>query len=355
MTIELARKGAGMVSPNPLVGAVIVKNGNIIGSGWHQKFGGKHAEINAIESCSENVIDASLYVNLEPCSHYGKTPPCAEAIIKSGIKKVFIGTKDPNPVVSGRGIEMLKNAGIEVKSGILENECYELNKFFFKHITEKMPFITLKIAQTIDGKIADSFGNSKWISSRESRKLVHRLRSEYDAVMAGKGTVKADNPELNVRLFDGKDPNVIIIDRDLGLDSGYRVFNENKDRQIFIISCEYSKSKTEKIKIFENTGVKILFVPENENGYPVMKNAFQKLAENNITSILAEGGSAIFSAVLRENLVDEILLFVCPKILGKGLSPFEKLPALNIEDSFNFNLSENINVGGDVLLKYKKV
>ena len=186
LAIEIAKKGAGRVSPNPLVGAVVVKNERILGAGFHEKFGGKHAEINAIEKAKESIEGATLFVNLEPCSHYGKTPPCVDRIISEKIKRVVIGTLDMNPLTSGIGVKKLKSAGIDVKVGILEKECIGLNKFFFKYITKKLPYVSLKSAQTIDGRIADKSGESAWISSLQSRKYVHSLRAQYDAVLSRK-------------------------------------------------------------------------------------------------------------------------------------------------------------------------
>jgi len=183
LAVEIAKKGMGNVSPNPLVGCVIIKNDRIIGAGYHERYGGPHAEINAINSAAENVEGSTLYINLEPCSHYGKTPPCTDRLIECKIKRVVIGTMDMNPLVSGDGIKKLKAAGIEVKVGVLEKECIDLNKFFFKYITRKIPFVTLKAACTLDGKIADSSGDSKWISSTASRRYVHYLRSKYDACL----------------------------------------------------------------------------------------------------------------------------------------------------------------------------
>ena len=206
LAIEIAKKGRGNVSPNPLVGCIIVKDERIIGAGYHEKYGENHAEINAINSAKESIEGSTLFVNLEPCSHQGLTPPCVDKIIENKIKRVVIGTLDMNPLVCGNGIKKLKAAGIDVKAGILENECTALNKFFFKHITKKIPYVTLKIAQTLDGKIADRKGDSKWISSLLSRRYVHELRSKYDAVLIGLGTVLKDNPSLTVRLTEGRNP-----------------------------------------------------------------------------------------------------------------------------------------------------
>ncbi|MBZ0199731.1 MAG: bifunctional diaminohydroxyphosphoribosylaminopyrimidine deaminase/5-amino-6-(5-phosphoribosylamino)uracil reductase RibD, partial [Ignavibacteriaceae bacterium] len=206
LAIEIAKKGNGNVSPNPLVGCVIVKDDRIIGAGFHERFGESHAEVNAIENSKEDVKGSTLYVNLEPCSHIGKTAPCVDRIIEKKIKRVEIGTLDMNPLVSGKGIKKLMSKGIDIKVGVLEKECIALNKFFFKFISQKLPYVTLKAAQTIDGKIADFSGDSKWISCSSSRRYVHEMRSKYDAVFVGMGTVKKDDPSLTVRLAEGRNP-----------------------------------------------------------------------------------------------------------------------------------------------------
>ncbi|MEO8400117.1 MAG: bifunctional diaminohydroxyphosphoribosylaminopyrimidine deaminase/5-amino-6-(5-phosphoribosylamino)uracil reductase RibD, partial [Ignavibacteriaceae bacterium] len=240
LAIEIAKKGMGNVSPNPLVGCVIIKNDRIIGAGYHQKFGESHAEINAINNSKENLEGSTLYINLEPCSHYGKTPPCVDKILEAKIKKVVIGTLDMNPLVSGNGVKKLKSVGIDVKVGVLENECINLNKFFFKFITKKTPYVTLKAAQTLDGKIADKSGESKWISSLSSRRFVHEFRSKYDAVLVGTKTIIKDNPSLTVRLIEGRNPKRIIIDTDLSLKNSLKIFKDNKDKNLLVITSKSS-------------------------------------------------------------------------------------------------------------------
>ena len=230
LAIEIAKKGTGSVSPNPLVGCVIIKDNKIIGAGYHQKFGEEHAEINAINSSAESVEGSTLYVNLEPCRHHGKTPPCVDRIIKEKIKRVVIGTLDVNPLVSGNGVKALKKAGVDVKVGVLENECIELNKFFFKYITSKLPYVTLKAAQTLDGMIADKNKNSEWISSKESIKYVHWLRASYDAVLFGSDTAKIDNPKLTVRMVEGRNPYRVVLDSKLSLKTDLYLFKNNFDK-----------------------------------------------------------------------------------------------------------------------------
>lgn len=325
LTIELAKKGIGKVSPNPLVGCVIVKNDRIIGAGYHEKFGGNHAEINAINNSKENLEGASLYVNLEPCSHHGKTPPCVDKIIEKKISRVVVGTLDMNPLVSGRGIKKLKAAGIEVKVGILEQECVELNKFFFKYITKKIPYVTLKAAQTLDGKIADEFGNSKWISSLASRKYVHKLRSLYDAVLIGRKTVEIDDPSLTVRLIEGRNPKKIVLDSELKIDLKHKVFSNVKDGSLIIVTSKKVLDRKRKIRKLTSLGVKIIAVKQDADGKLNLKSLLRELTKIGITSVLVEGGSEIFSSFVKENLFDDIKLFIAPKILGNGLSAFSQI------------------------------
>lgn len=341
LCIELAKKSYGFVSPNPLVGCVIVKNKKIIGSGFHQKYGDKHAEINAIESAKQSLEGATLYVNLEPCSHFGKTPPCVDRIIKSGIKRVVVGTIDPNPLVSGRGIEILKNAGINVTVGILEEECYQLNKFFFKFIKSKIPYINLKIAQTLDGFIADKSNNSKWISSTSSRKLVHSMRAQYDAVLIGVDTANIDDPLLNVRLVEGRNPLRIILDSDLRINNSLKLITRNKDEKTFVVCSEVALTKNKnKIKYLHSKGVKLLSVKKTDTGLN-LRMLLSILGKQNITSILVEGGARIFSSFLINKLWDEINLFIAPKIMGDGLTAFSALKSKNFYNRLQF---KNLNV-----------
>jgi len=316
LTLEIAKKGIGSVSPNPLVGAVLVKEGKIIGAGYHQKYGEAHAEINAIKSASESVEGATLFVNLEPCSHFGKTPPCVDALLESKIDKVVIGTLDMNPLVCGSGIQKLKENGIEVKVGILENECIELNKFFFKNVTKKTPYVTLKAAITIDGKIADGSYQSKWISSIASRKQVHKLRAEYDSVLIGANTVNKDDPQLSVRLVEGRNPKRIILDPQLKSCIERKIFHSEKN-VLLITSVE--KKDTVKVKTLKNLGVNFLFVKTDEMKQFHLKTVLKKMSDQNIASILVEGGAKVYNAFIKENLFDEMQIFIAPKLLGNGI------------------------------------
>jgi diaminohydroxyphosphoribosylaminopyrimidine deaminase / 5-amino-6-(5-phosphoribosylamino)uracil reductase len=351
LVIELAKKGIGKVSPNPLVGCVIIKDERIIGAGYHEKFGGNHAEVNAINSAKESVEDATLYINLEPCSHQGKTPPCVDKIIEKKFKRVVIGTLDMNPLVSGIGIKKLKAAGIEVRVGLLEKECVELNKFFFKYIIKKIPYVTLKAAQTIDGKIADNSGNSKWISSFASRRRVHSLRAKYDAVLIGVGTVQADDPNLTVRLTEGRNPKRIILDSNLQLSTNHKIFSGNNDKNLIVVASRKSISRIRRIKKLNSLGVVVLFTRENRDGKINLKSALHELAKHQIASVLVEGGSEIYTSFLRDNLFDNIILFISPKILGPGLSFVNDFGKANLKNVLKLKFVKVENIDDDLLVE----
>ncbi|HRP93398.1 MAG: bifunctional diaminohydroxyphosphoribosylaminopyrimidine deaminase/5-amino-6-(5-phosphoribosylamino)uracil reductase RibD [Ignavibacteriaceae bacterium] len=354
LAIEIAKKGAGSVSPNPLVGCVILKDNKIIGAGYHQKFGEEHAEINAINSSAEPVEGGILYLNLEPCSHYGKTPPCVDRIIKEKIKRVVIGTLDVNPLVSGNGVKALKKAGVDVKVGVLENECIELNKFFFKYITSKIPYVTLKAAQTLDGMIADKNKNSEWISSKESRKYVHWLRARYDAVLIGSDTARIDNPKLTVRMVEGRNPYRVVLDSKLNLKSDLYLFKNNSDKKTILITVEANKSKLNKINKFDKLGVNVLFVNSDRQGRIQLKSVLKELSKLQITSLLVEGGSKIYSSFIKQNLFDDIYLFVSPKILGSGLNTFSEFKSKKLGDAAKLNVKQTQKIGDDILIELVK-
>jgi diaminohydroxyphosphoribosylaminopyrimidine deaminase / 5-amino-6-(5-phosphoribosylamino)uracil reductase len=343
-TFELAKKGVGYVSPNPLVGAILVKNSNIIGQSYHKKFGSAHAEANAIESASESVEGSTLYCNLEPCCHYNKkTPPCAQRIVKEGIKKVIISNLDPNPGVSGKGVELLKNAGLDVVEGILKNDGEELNKFYFNFIKNKTPYITIKIAQSLDGFIYSEKSKNRWISGKESRKLVHLWRSDYDAVLIGAQTVIVDNPKLTVRDTTGRNPYRIIIDGKLRVSPNSKIFNlENPEKTIIFTGINADK-KT--IKLFQKKGINIHQLEES-NQTISLKTILKELGKLNITSLLVEGGNQIFSQFLSKNLSNELKIFISPNLLGSGI------PAVKLESEFKINLSKTEKIGKDLLATY---
>jgi len=354
LAIEIAKKGAGKVSPNPMVGVVIVKNERILGAGFHEKFGSKHAEINAIEKVKENIEGATLFTNLEPCSHYGKTPPCVDRIISEKIKRIVIGTLDMNPLVSGKGVKKLKSAGIDVKVGVLENECIELNKFFFKYVTKKLPYVSLKAAQTIDGKIADKSGESSWISSLQSRKYVHSLRAKYDAVLVGKGTIEKDDPKLTVRLVEGRNPKRVILDANLDIKLSHRIFTKNNDRNLIVITSKKNAGKKRKINKLNSLGALVLFAKEESGEKVDLKSALRELYKIGIASVLVEGGSEVFTSFVKENLFDDMLMFISPRILGCGVPLIGNLGIKNLQKSVKAKIGNVEKIGDDILLELLK-
>lgn len=314
--LELAGLGRGHVNPNPLVGAVIVNNeGRIIGEGYHGRYGGDHAEIRALKNAREGVEGATIYLNLEPCSHFGKTPPCVEAIIKHGIKRVVVGMEDPNPLVAGRGIKILRERGIEVVSGLLEEEAKKLNEVFIKYIRTRLPFCSLKTAMTLDGKIASYTGDSRWITNSKSRQYVHGLRHEYSSIMVGIGTVLADDPLLTTRIegFKGRNPIRIIVDSRGSIPLDARVLQCNEDTKTILATTELARK--EKLTSIRAKGAEVLLTPLRE-GRVDLEFLVGALGERGIDSILLEGGSRLNYSALREGIVDKLITFIGPKIIG---------------------------------------
>jgi len=313
-SLRLAKKGCGFVAPNPLVGATIIKNGKIIGEGYHQKFGEAHAEINAINNATESVQDATIYVSLEPCSHQGKTPACSLALIQNGFKRVVIASLDPNPLVSGNGVKMLKQAGIEVEVGILEKEALTLNERFFKFIQTRKPFIAIKMATSLDGKIATFSGDSKWITNEKSRTFAHRLRLQYSSILVGINTVITDDPSLNVRLKNtkAKNPLRIILDSKLQIPLKSKILNISI-APTWIATTKQAPSI--KIKQLENLGVKVLVCPKKERKID-LNFLIEKLGNEGIDSLLVEGGGTVNFSFAKEKLVDKVYAFIAPKLIG---------------------------------------
>ena len=328
-----------------------MKDGKIIGAGYHQKYGEAHAEINAINSASENVEGATLFVNLEPCSHFGKTPPCVDALLESKIKKVVIGTLDMNPIVCGSGIQKLKANGVEVKVGILENECVELNKFFFKNVTKKTPYVTLKSAITLDGKIADESYQSKWITSTASRKQVHKLRAEYDSVLVGANTVNKDDPQLTVRLVEGRNPKRIILDPQLKSCIERKIFHSEKN-VLLVTSAE--KKNSPKAKVLQELGVKLLFLRTDEQKRFHLKTVLKKIGDETITSILVEGGAKVYNSFIKENLFDEMQIFIAPKLLGSGIQFLSDFGIKEMSKARKLSLHSFEKYDDDLLLNLRK-
>jgi len=350
-TILLAKRGMGWVNPNPLVGSVIVKNGQIIGEGFHAYFGGPHAEINAIDNATESVKDTTLYVSVEPCSHQGKTPPCSATIITKGIRKVVVGMKDPNPLVNGRGLELLTNAGIEVISGIEEEAVVKMNEQFIKYITTGMPFCILKAAMTIDGKIATVDNASKWISGENSRKYVHELRQKYSAVMIGINTVLCDNPMLNTRRANKKckDPLKIIIDTTGKIPLDVNVLKMNP--QLVIIATT-DKIDLQKKRDLERLGAQVLVCPMKDEKVDLSYLMFS-LGKMGIDSVMIEGGSAIAYSALMNGIIDKVVFFIAPKIIGgRGApSPVGGKGIPSMEDAIKVKNWKYQKIGSDLMIE----
>ncbi|MBR9917300.1 bifunctional diaminohydroxyphosphoribosylaminopyrimidine deaminase/5-amino-6-(5-phosphoribosylamino)uracil reductase RibD [bacterium] len=323
--LELASEGKGSVSPNPMVGCIIVdSDGNKIGQGYHKRFGEAHAEVNAIASVKDKkkLKGATVYVTLEPCSHTGKTPPCADMLTKYPLKKVVVAMKDPNPKVNGSGIRILQNAGIEIEVGVLEKEAEKLNEFFIHHQNFGRPFITLKIAQTVDGFLAAADGDSQWISGKQSRKKVHEWRAEYDAVMVGRTTAMVDNPGLTVRHVKGRQPKRIVIDGPFELPRSLNLFSDKHEKKTIILTWNKKASQDEAdpmLKVLAQNYFRgeIIQTPKLE-GHVDLREAFKMLGQNGISSILVEGGQQLSSALIKQGLVDKLCVFIAPKLLGAG-------------------------------------
>lgn len=348
--LTLAVKGKGRTSPNPVVGAVIVKRGKIIASDYHRKAGTPHAEILALKNAGAKAKGAALYINLEPCCHTEKkTPPCTKSIIKSGIKKVVIAMLDPNPKVSGRGIKELKKAGIEVKVGVMEKAAKKLNEEFIKFIAKKEPFVTLKIAQSLDGKIATAKGESKWITSREARKYVHKLRNEVNALLVGIGTVKKDDPSLDCRIKGGENPYRIIVDSSLRIPPNAKVL-KYKDRKTIIATT--MQAKKEKIISLRKSGNKVLII-RIKAGKIDLKSLMKELGKLGITSVMIEGGSSISASALSSKIVDKVLFFTAPKIIG-GVDAIPSVGGespLLLKNAFQIKNLQVKKIGKDILLE----
>ena len=349
--LSLARKGAANVSPNPMVGCVIVQNGKIVGEGFHEKFGEPHAEIIAMEHAGKKTKGAVLFVSLEPCVHFGKTPPCTDAIIHAGISQVFIASEDPNPLVSGKGIRQLRRAGIRVNVGLLQKEAVLLNEKFFKFMKSGLPYVGIKLAQTLDGRIADIAGKSKWITSKAARKEVHRLRNEYDAVLVGANTVLQDNPVLTVRLVRGNNPVRVVVDGHLSLPASCAIFNTSSSPTWLLTSIKAMNLNSQKVKKLVSQGVRVLSVSA---GYSLnTKLILRTLAAEGISSLLLEGGADTVNGFVDRYLADKLYLFVAPKILGNGLSGFcFKIPRI-LSNPIKLKVTKVLPVGTDILIEAK--
>lgn len=354
--IELAKQGVGWTAPNPLVGAVVVKNGRVIGEGYHRKYGELHAERNALAACTEDPAGATLYVTLEPCCHYGKTPPCTEIIIEKKIAKVVIGSRDPNPKVAGKGARILREHGINVVEDYMREACDALNPVFFHYITTKTPYVVLKFAMTLDGKIATRTGASKWITGEAARNHVHQLRGRYAGILAGIGTVLADDPMLNCRIDGAHQPLRIILDSHLRIPMGSRLVRSAKEYPLLIVCNESTRDReegTNRIQKLEEAGVKVWTLPE-KNGHPDLNVLMQRLGEEKIDSVLIEGGGTVNEAVLKAHIVHHVYAYIAPKIFGgeDAKTPVEGSGIRIPQECAKLRLAKITVLLNDMLLEY---
>ena len=354
--IELAKQGVGWTAPNPLVGAVVVKNGRVIGEGYHRKYGELHAERNALAACTEDPAGATLYVTLEPCCHYGKTPPCTEIIIEKKIAKVVIGSRDPNPKVAGKGARILREHGIEVVEDYMREACDALNPVFFHYITTKTPYVVLKFAMTLDGKIATRTGASKWITGEAARNHVHQLRGRYAGILAGIGTVLADDPMLNCRIDGAHQPLRIILDSQLRIPMGSRLVRSAKEYPLLIVCNESTRDReegTSRIQKLEEAGAKVWTLPE-KNGHPDLNVLMQRLGEEKIDSVLIEGGGTVNEAALKAHIVHHVYAYIAPKIFGgeDAKTPVEGSGIRLPQECANLRLAKITVLLNDMLLEY---
>ena len=373
LAIELAKKGEGFTNPNPMVGAVIVRDDKVIATGYHHRCGNLHAERDALKNLAEgrepenvgyvdapepgSVKDASadgatMYVTLEPCCHRGKQPPCTEAIVSAGIKHVVIGSRDPNPLVSGKGVQYLRDHGIEVTEDFLRDECDAVNPVFFKYITEKSPYVVLKYAMTLDGKIATAGGESKWITGEEARAAVQRMRHRYMAIMAGIGTVLADDPMLNVRVDGLKSPVRVICDSSLRIPAECNIVKTAQEIRTIVA---YAAGNAEKENVLRDSGVELMHMP-GADGRVDIPGLVKKLGESGIDSIFVEGGGTLNDTLRATGLVDRVECFVAPKIFGGACakSPVEGAGVQSIGDALNLRIESMRQIGEDILLSYTR-
>jgi diaminohydroxyphosphoribosylaminopyrimidine deaminase/5-amino-6-(5-phosphoribosylamino)uracil reductase len=340
--LELAKKGGGHVSPNPMVGCVIVKSGKMLSEGYHHRFGGKHAEIDALDKAKGMAKGSTLYVNLEPCCFYGKTPACTERIIEEGIKKVVTGVRDPNEKVNGKGLQKLKKAGIAVFEDVLKDECRMINQFYFKWIKTGIPYVTLKAAQTKDGFVAGKDGIPVQITCKESMQVVHRMRSFYDAVLIGKGTAIFDNPSLTVRLVEGRQPKRIVLDTkgEILKDGRFKKYklatDIYKENTIWIVGKD--------VKTHPDSTVKIIRSNLNKKGQLDLKDVLKELAKRNISSVMVEGGPQIWQSFIDERLADQVVLFTSPKKMNAGV---KSLPGKNTFEDLKLSQVKRPSFGKD--------
>ncbi len=349
LAMDLALKGRGRTSPNPMVGALIVKGGRIIAGGYHRRCGEDHAEVMALKKAGARARGAKMYVTLEPCSHYGRTPPCADRIIQSGIREVVVGMKDPNPLNNGRSLKKLARAGIRVKSGLLEEELKRLNEVFIKYIRSGQPFVVVKSAQTLDGKIATSGGNSKWITSAKTRAYARFLRNDFDGILVGIRTILKDDPLLNA-LDKTKRIKKIILDSALRISARARVMNKSRPQDVILaVSSRASRIKVER---FRKKGYNVIVCPL-KNGRLQLSRLVELLGQKEVTSLLVEGGAHVIGEFFREKLADKAMIFIAPKILGdeKALSSIIGLKTGDVNKTILLRDMDFWRIAEDILIE----
>lgn len=344
--LSLARKGLGKTSPNPAVGCVIVRDGIIVGEGWHKKAGTPHAEVHALAMAGTAAHGSDVYVTLEPCCHYGKTPPCCDALIAAGVRRVVAGMVDPFLQVAGKGLQRLRQAGIRVEAGLLEDQCRDLNKGFIKSVTTGMPYLIYKTAMTLDGNIATVTGHSRWVTGEDSRRLVHRLRSLCDAVMVGVDTIISDNPQLTVRHIKGRNPVRVIVDTRLRTPESVNVLNGAATSKTIIATCE---SDTVIHQRYQAQGAVILVCREYD-GRVEMRDLLHKLTGLGIQTVLLEGGSRLAGDLLQHGLIDECIFFYAPKVVGNGFAPFAIQGIATMDEAVRLSVQRVGMSGADVVV-----
>lgn len=350
--LALAKKSHGWSSPNPMVGAVIVKGDRIIAEGYHHIYGGDHAEVNALKNTKESVAGATLYVTLEPCRHYGKTPPCTDAIIQSKIGHVIIGMLDPDPRMKGESVKILNEHGIKTTVGVLEEECFSLNEKYIKHRTTGMPYVTLKWAQTLDGRIATISGSPRWISSPESQKLAHKLRATNDAILVGVGTVIKDNPQLTTRLVKGRNPLRVVLDSALGIPPAAKVLqNQDKAKTIVVTTPQADR---EKFAAVQRLGIEILVIPPDKQGRVDIVKLLKILGERGVTSLLVEGGGEVITSFLKLGQWNKVVAIIAPKILGKGTDAVGDLNISDLAKAYQLKFDKVYRSGVDLVVEGRR-
>lgn len=357
MAMDLAWKGRGYVNPNPMVGAVIVRDGNVIGQGWHRNYGNLHAEREALASCTEDPAGSTMYVTLEPCCHYGKQPPCTDAVISAGIARVVVGIPDPNPLVAGKGAAILREHGIEVDCGLLEAELRYQNRVFLKYITTGMPWVTMKSAITLDGRIAAYTGDSRWVSSEESREFCQSLRAWHTGIMAGIGTVRADNPMLNCRIAGMRSPVRVIADSSASLDLSSKIVSTAGLYRTIAAYVRDTSGKdrreglADRLSALQSAGVETLGC-SGRDGRVDMKDLMKRLGEMKIDSVLVEGGGELDWSLLESGLVDELYVFIAPKIIGgrDAKGPVGGTGFSRMADALKLEIDSVTRTGDDILV-----